>query len=121
MLDHSIYFFVIFFMVNGLYIVLASSNLIKKLIGFSLFQTSALLFFITLAYVRGSGTPFLKCMNFNECPSNFSNPLPHVLMLTAIVVGVAMISLGLSIVIRIKEEYDTVDEVEIESINDQIE
>lgn len=95
---------IITLMMLGLYIIINDKNLIKKMIGISVFQASVLLFYIFLGYIRSSLPPILV--------SNFylySNPIPHVLMLTAIVVGIATFSVGLSIAVKIEEEYGIID------------
>ena len=106
--DHYNYVATIVLMVSGLYIVIARGNMIKKLIGLSLFQTSVYLLYIAPGKIIG-GTPPILDPNFKV----YSNPLPHVLILTAIVVGVATIALGLAIVARIHEAYGTIEEDEI--------
>ena len=98
----------IFLMIAGLYIVIARGNMIKKLIGLSIFQTSVYLLFITPSKIVGGTAPIID-PDF----SVYSNPLPHVLILTAIVVGVATIALGLALVVRINEAYGTIEEDEI--------
>lgn len=95
-------------MLIGFFIVVNSHNLIKKLMGISIFQTSVLLLYISASYVDDADIPILK-----EGVEQYVNPLPHVLMLTAIVVGVATIAVGLGIVVKIKEEYDTIEDDEI--------
>jgi multicomponent Na+:H+ antiporter subunit C len=105
---HYNYFITIFLMISGLFIVIARGNLIKKLVGLSLFQTSVYLLYLTPAKILGGTAPI-----YEEGYKLYSNPLPHVLMLTAIVVGVATLSLGLALVVRIKEAYGTVEEDEI--------
>lgn len=92
----------------GFYIVIACSNLVKKLVGLTIFQTSVFILFISIAYVEGGSAPIVAAGI-----SKYSNPLPHVLILTAIVVGVATSSLGLALVVRIKEAYGTIDEDDI--------
>lgn len=87
----------------GLYIVLASQDLIKKLIGLSIFQTSVLWFYINIAKVSNAFPPII---NKNQLSLLYTNPLPHVLMLTAIVVGVTTLALGFSLIIEIKKEQD---------------
>ncbi len=82
-------------MMIGFYAVIAHDNLIKKIIGLNIFQAAVFIFFISMAKVRGGTAPIL-----GEGLSTFSNPLPHVLILTAIVVGVATTALGLSLVVR---------------------
>ena len=112
--NYSPYIFSTIIMMAGLFIIFYSNNLGKKLVGLSIFQNSVLLFFIAISYVKDSNAPFLECTDYNICNTSFSNPLPQVLMLTAIVVGVAITALGLSILIRIKEAYGTIEEDEIE-------
>lgn len=92
----------------GLYIVIARGNLVKKLVGLSIFQTSVYLLYISAGKIIG-GTAPIVAPGF----SVYSNPLPHVLILTAIVVGVATLALGLALVVRIKEAYGTIEEDEI--------
>ena len=102
------YWIVIVLMMAGLYIVMSSGHLVKKIIGLNVFQTSVFIFFISMGKVAGGTAPILK-----DGISIFSNPLPHVLILTAIVVGVATTALGLAIAVRIYEAYGTVEEDEI--------
>lgn len=104
------YWLVVLLMLGGLYIVIAHGNLIKKLIGLNIFQTSVFVLFITLGKVP-NGTAPIALKGVSDVA--YSNPLPHVLILTAIVVGVATIAVGLALVIRIQEAYDTVEEDEI--------
>lgn len=102
---HYNYAVTIFLMVSGLYIVVARDNMIKKLVGLALFQTSVYLLYLSAGKIIGGTPPILA-----EDESLYSNPLPHVLMLTAIVVGVATQALGLAIVTRIHEAYGTIEE-----------
>lgn len=102
------YWIVIFLMMVGFYIVISSGNLVKKLVGLNIFQTSVFLLYITMGKVEGGTAPI-----FGEGIEVFSNPLPHVLILTAIVVGIATTALGLSLVVRIREAYGTIEEEEI--------
>jgi len=100
----------------GFYAVVAKVNLVKKLIGLSLFQAAVFLLYITMGKVSGGTAPiFLEGM----IDPVFSNPLPQVLILTAIVVGISTTALGLGIVVRIKEEYGTIEEDEIQEIDRQ--
>jgi multicomponent Na+:H+ antiporter subunit C len=94
----------------GLYIVIAKVNLVKKLIGLSIFQSAVFLMYITMDKVEGGTAPIIQKGVENQV---FSNPLPQVLILTAIVVGVSTLALGLAIVVRIKECYGTIEEAEI--------
>jgi len=105
---HYNYLITIFLMVAGLYVVIARGNMIKKLVGLSLFQTSVYLLYIEPAKIVGGTAPII-----DPAFQVYSNPLPHVLILTAIVVGVATLALGLAIVVRIHEAYGTVEEDEI--------
>jgi multicomponent Na+:H+ antiporter subunit C len=106
--SHFAYFVTIFLMVAGLFIVIARDNLIKKLVGLGIFQTSVYLLYIAPGKLVGGTAPILS-----EAYSVYSNPLPHVLILTAIVVGVATLALGLALVVRIREAYDSIEEDEI--------
>lgn len=106
------YWAVIVLMMAGLYIVMASGHLVKKIIGLNIFQTSVFIFFISMGKVSGGTAPILK-----DGFTVFSNPLPHVLILTAIVVGVATTALGLAITVRIYEQYGTVEEDEITDLD----
>ncbi|MED5227109.1 MAG: cation:proton antiporter subunit C, partial [Pseudomonadota bacterium] len=92
----------------GLYIVVSRGNLVKKIVGLNIFQTSVFLLYISLGKVSGGTAPILTGK-----PETFSNPLPHVLILTAIVVGIATTALGLALVVRIRESYGTIEEDDI--------
>ena len=109
-LTHINYWAAIALAAIGLYAVVARHNLIKKLIGLSLFQTAVFLLFITVGKVTGGTAPILA-----KGIETYSNPLPHVLILTAIVVGVATTALGLALVVRIRQEYGTIEEDDIHS------
>ncbi len=98
----------------GLYIVQVSDNYFKKMIGLSIFQSGVLIFYIALAKINIGVAPILPCLNRVDCPIVFSNPLPHVLMLTAIVVGLATTSVGLALIYRIFENFNTQNESEID-------
>lgn len=95
----------IMLMMIGFYGVITHANFIKKIMGLAIFQVSVLLFYTSLGYVRGGAVPILE-----ENTEVYVNPVPHVLMLTAIVVGVAVTAVGLAIIVRIKEEYGTINE-----------
>jgi len=105
---HFSYWITIFLAIAGLYIVIARGNMIKKLVGLSIFQTSVYLLYIAPGKLIG-GTAPIVADRFHI----YSNPLPHVLILTAIVVGVATLALGLALVVRIREAYGTTEEDEI--------
>ena len=103
------YWVVIILMMIGFYIVIVQGNLIKKLIGLNIFQTSVFIFYISVGKVADGSAPILA-----EGVSVYSNPLPHVLILTAIVVGIATMALALALVVRIKKAYGTVEEEELQ-------
>ena len=105
---HFSYFVTIFLMIAGLFIVIARGNLVKKLVGLSIFQTSVYLLYIAPGKVIGGTAPVIS-----DAFKLYSNPLPHVLILTAIVVGVATLALGLARVVRIRETYGSIEEDEI--------
>jgi multicomponent Na+:H+ antiporter subunit C len=112
--DHYNYVITIFLMVAGLYVVIARGNMIKKLIGLSIFQTSVYLLYIAPGKIVGGTAPIID----PAWAGPYSNPLPHVLILTAIVVGVATLALGLALVVRINEAYGTIEEDEIFALGD---
>jgi multicomponent Na+:H+ antiporter subunit C len=105
---HFSYWITIFLMVAGLYILVARSNLLLKLIGLAILQTSVYLLYIAPAKLIGGTAPIVA-----EGFDRYSNPLPHVLILTAIVVGVATLALGLALVVRVREAYGSIEEDEI--------
>ena len=102
------YWIVILLMMAGFYIVIAHGNLIKKIVGLNIFQTSVFILYISMGKILGGTAPIV-----DEGYATYSNPLPHVLILTAIVVGVATAALGLALIVRIREAYGTVEEDEI--------
>ena len=108
---HWVYWGCIVLMMTGLYIVIARDNLVKQVMGLNIFQVSVILFYVSMGKVEGGTAPILGAGA--EPFAYFSNPLPHVLMLTAIVVGIATTALGLAFVVRIQEAYGTVEEDEI--------
>jgi multicomponent Na+:H+ antiporter subunit C len=108
MIAHFSQIATIFLMVAGLYVVMARGNMVKKLIGLSLFQSSVYLLYLLPGKLIGGTAPILGA-GFTV----YANPLPHVLILTAIVVGIATLALGLTLVVRIKEAYGTIEEDEI--------
>lgn len=118
--DRFHFIVVIILMMTGLYAVVATGNLVKRLVGLSLFQTSVFLLYITLSTVSGGLPPILPAYaaeTGDGAPAVdviYSNPLPHVLILTAIVVGVATLAVGLALVVRIRESYGTIED---EAIN----
>ena len=108
------YWVVIVLMMIGFYVVIARPNLVKKIAGLFVFQTSVFILYISMAKITGGTAPILE-----EGLEVYSNPLPHVLILTAIVVGVATTALGLALVVRINEAYGTINEDEIRRQNEE--
>jgi multicomponent Na+:H+ antiporter subunit C len=102
------YWIVIVLMMTGFYVVISRGNLIKKVVGLNIFQTSAFILYISMGKIIGGTAPIVT-----PGVTIYSNPLPHVLILTAIVVGVATTALGLALIVRIKEAFGTVEESEI--------
>ncbi len=146
-LERANYWAIIGLMMIGLYIAFSASNLIKRLVGLSIFQTSVFLFYITLGKVTGGTAPILYGADlggkhgdahgpeaghavadgaqaaaeatgrYADLANTYSNPLPHVLILTAIVVGVATLSVGLAIIVRIREAYGTIEADEVREMD----
>jgi len=104
------YWVVVVLMMIGFYIVIAHGNLIKKIVGLTIFQTSVFIFYISMAKVKDGTAPILE-----QGTELYSNPLPHVLILTAIVVGIATTAVGLALTVRIKEAYGSIEESDIQS------
>ena len=115
-MGHLNYWLFIMLMMTGLFIVISRGNLIKKIVGLNIFQTSVFMFYISIGKVSGGTAPiFPTDMKIN--PSTlYSNPLPHVLILTAIVVGIATTALGLALIVRIREAFGTIEDEEISLI-----
>ena len=108
MYGHFAYIVTVFLMIAGLFIIIARGNLIKKLVGLSIFQTSVYMLYIVPGKLVGGTAPIIS-----PDYTLYSNPLPHVLILTAIVVGVATLALGLALAVRIREAYGSIEEDEI--------
>lgn len=113
---HLNYWFFVFLMLTGLYIVVSRGNLLKKIVGLNLFQTAVFMLYISMGKITGGTAPIFTG-NPNEV---YSNPLPHVLILTAIVVGIATTALGLALIVRINESYGTIEEDEVLEIDHAI-
>lgn len=116
------YWACILLMMVGLYAVISRDNLVKKIMGLTITQVSVIMFFVAMGKVRQGTAPITNPDLEAEAARNgidvlYSNPVPHVLMLTAIVVGVATNALALSFVVRIKAEYGTAEEDEILDID----
>ncbi len=143
-LDRAGYWAIIGLMMISLYIAFSAENLIKRLVGLSLFQTTICLFYVTLGKVTGGTAPVLLQEDtpsgaayqppfepvaqdaellaatgerFADLVYTYSNPLPHVLMLTAIVVGVATLSVGLALIVRIREAYGTIEADDVRALD----
>ena len=108
--DHGAYVMCFLLITLGLYGMVLKRNYIKKVIGMTIFQAAIILLFILAAYKEGATVPVLDKANVGENPEAYVNPLPHALMLTAIVVGVATVGVALSLLIRIYKGFGTVDE-----------
>ncbi len=117
---HINYWLFIVLMMTGLYIVVSKGNLVKKIVGLNIFQTSVFMFYISVGKITGGTAPIFP-LDMNVDPDVvYSNPLPHVLILTAIVVGVATTALGLALIVRIREEYGTIEEDDILDIERKV-
>ena len=115
-MGHLNYWLFIMLMMTGLFIVISRGNLIKKIVGLNIFQTSVFMFYISIGKVAGGTAPIFP-INMKINPSTlYSNPLPHVLILTAIVVGIATTALGLALIVRIREAFGTIEDDEISLI-----
>ena len=108
-LSHVNYWAAIVLAMIGLYAIIAPSNLIKKLIGLGIFQSAIFLIYITAGKVEGGTAPIIDAGY-----TVYSNPLPHVLILTAIVVAVSTLAVGLALTVAIKRDYGTVEEDELD-------
>ena len=119
-LGHVNYWLFVVLMMTGLYIVIAKGNLVKKIVGLNIFQVSVFMFYISVGKISGGTAPIFP-IDMNIDPEvAYSNPLPHVLILTAIVVGIATTSLGLALIVRIREAYSTIEEDHIEEIEHEL-
>ena len=106
---HWNYYLVIILMMLGFYAVIARGNMVKKMVGLNIFQTSVFMLYISVGKIEGGTAPILT----GDPASVYSNPLPHVLILTAIVVGVATTAVGYALIIRIYEAYGTIEDDEM--------
>lgn len=112
-LAHVHYWLTAVLLLIGLYAMLAAPNLIRKLMGMNVFMTAVIVFFITLSAKSGAAPPVLPSHHTAVEAAAYGNPLPHTLMLTAIVVGVAMTGVALALIIRIQQRFGTLDEREL--------
>ncbi|MEC8565873.1 MAG: cation:proton antiporter subunit C [Pseudomonadota bacterium] len=111
---HWNYYLVIILMMLGFYAVIARGNMVKKMVGLNIFQTSVFMLYISVGKIDGGTAPILT----GDPASVYSNPLPHVLILTAIVVGVATTAVGYALIIRIYEAYGTIEDDEMAKLID---
>ena len=111
---HWNYYLVIILMMLGFYAVIARGNMVKKMVGLNIFQTSVFMLYISVGKIDGGTVPILT----GDPASVYSNPLPHVLILTAIVVGVATTAVGYALIIRIYEAYGTIEDDEVAMLID---
>ena len=116
------YWVVIILMMIGLYIVIARDNLVKKVMGLNIFQASVIMFYVAMGKMNDGTAPIfpLNTTDGTYSSPDFSNPLPHVLMLTAIVVGIATTALALALVLRVNEGYGTAEEDEIAQLDGEV-
>lgn len=110
---HYDYWFIIILLIIGLYGMIMKKNLVKKLIGMTIFQASIILFYISGSIKADAAVPIITGEINNGDPSRYINPLPHALMLTAIVVGVATVGVAFAILVLIYKKYKTLDESEL--------
>jgi multicomponent Na+:H+ antiporter subunit C len=118
------YWAFIILMMLGLYAMIVKKNLVKKIIGMNIFQTSIILFYISVGAKEQATIPIIEHSHGTEAHQiqaiNYINPLPHVLMLTAIVVSVATLGVALALAIRVYRQYGTLEENEIQSQINQV-
>ena len=111
------YWIYITLMMIGLYAMIAKNNLVKKIVGMNIFQTAIILFYVSIGSKRGATLPIIEHGHGTGShavhAADYINPLPHVLMLTAIVVAVATLGVALALAVRIYNQYDTLEEDEI--------
>lgn len=99
--------------VVGLYMTIVEDNYLRKIIGLAIFQTAAIIFFVALSKISNGLVPFDKCKGILPCDYVYNSSLPHVLMLTAIVVGFAILAVGLALIYRVKSEFGSISESDI--------
>jgi multicomponent Na+:H+ antiporter subunit C len=112
------YWIYITLMMIGLYAIIAKNNLVKKIVGMNIFQTAIILFYVSIGAKKGATIPIIAHGHNGDAHHvvhavDYMNPLPHVLMLTAIVVGVATLGVALTLAIRVYNQYNTLEEDEI--------
>ena len=113
------YWVYIVLMMIGLYAIIVKKNLVKKIIGMNIVQTAIILFFVSIGAKRGATIPIIAHGHGGEVHAvhavDYINPLPHVLMLTAIVVSVATLGVALAMAIKLYQEYNTLEEDDIQA------
>jgi multicomponent Na+:H+ antiporter subunit C len=112
-IGHYVYWIAILLMMTGLYVVIAQGNLVKKVVGLNIFQVSVFVLYIAMGKVDDGTAPILV-----DGPAVYANPLPHVLILTAIVVGVSTMAVALALVVRIHKAYGTIEDEEIKRLEE---
>jgi multicomponent Na+:H+ antiporter subunit C len=119
LISHYNYWIYILLMMIGLYAMLVKNNLVKKVIGMSIFQTAIIVFYVSTGAKRGASIPIIAHGHGHDAvpaaidAMQYANPLPHVLMLTAIVVSVGTLGVALAICLAIYRRYNTLEEDEI--------
>jgi multicomponent Na+:H+ antiporter subunit C len=111
-ISHGPYILSIAIICVALFGIIVNGNYFKKLLCLAFLQTGAIIFFLTLGKITAARIPVLECFDLQKC-GNIVDPIPQVLMLTAIVVGVATTSVGLAIIIQIKKKFGTIEEGEL--------
>ena len=115
-LGHYNYWMFVILMMTGLYITVSRGNLIKKIIGLNIFQAAVFMLYISMGKITGGTAPVL----IEDPDAVYSNALPHVLILTAIVVGIATTAVALALILRIRETYGTIEEDELTKIEQEM-
>ena len=110
MVQNFIYFSSVTVFAIGLFTILISNNYIKKIIGLSVLQSSVLLFYIALSKIKHGAPPINQCFGQKTCSVLYTSPISHVLMLTAIVVGFATVSLAMALIYQINTEFHSISE-----------
>ncbi len=113
-MEHYNYWICVALMMIGFYAVIAKPNLVKKAMGLSLFQTGIFLFYISIAKILGGTAPVVT----DDPATRYSNPLPHALILTAIVVSVSTLAVAMALVVNVKRAYGTVEDDEIRHMDE---
>lgn len=115
-LGHYNYWMFVVLMMTGLYITVSRGNLIKKIVGLNIFQAAVFMLYISMGKITGGTAPVL----IDDPDAVYSNALPHVLILTAIVVGIATTAVALALVLRIRQTYGTIEEDEITKLEQEM-